>query len=327
MLAELRGAIGFDYYVWVLTDPATCVGVSPLAEVPRMQDLPRLIGLKYRTAMNRWTSVPTGACATLRAATGGDLARSTWWGELLRDYGVVDVASMVHRDRFGTWGFLDLWRCAGTRPFTGDECRALAATGPATTDGIRRSHLRHAEPPTRRAGPAAGPAILVLTDELRETARTPAADAALRSLLPTADGDAPVPAAAFNVAAQLLATEQGVDGHPASARVRVPGTGYLTLTAARLTGDGGSPAPAMAVSIQPSTPAERLDLFVRAAGLTPREGELVDHVMGGGDTRELARRMRVGEHTVQDHLKAIFAKSGTGSRRELMARVTGLAEP
>ncbi len=292
-----------------------------------MPDLPRLISLKYRTAMNRWTALPDDGCATLQDATGGDLARSAWWSGLLRDYGVVDVASTVHRDRFGTWGFLDLWRCTGGRPFTGDECRTLVAAAPTVTGGIRRSSLRQAAAPAD-PGPArpAGPAILVLTDELRETARTPAADAALRALLPTEDDAAPVPAAVFNVAAQLLAIEQGVDAHPASARVRVPGRGYLTVTAARLANGAGSADPTIAASIQPSTPAERLDLFARAAGLTRREGQLVGHLAGGGDTRELARRMGVAENTVQDHLKAIFAKSGTASRRELMARVTGLAE-
>jgi DNA-binding CsgD family transcriptional regulator len=31
----------------------------------------------------------------------------------------------------------------------------------------------------------------------------------------------------------------------------------------------------------------------------------------------------VSEHTVQDHLKSIFAKTGTRNRRTLLARLTG----
>jgi DNA-binding CsgD family transcriptional regulator len=47
------------------------------------------------------------------------------------------------------------------------------------------------------------------------------------------------------------------------------------------------------------------------------------HLAAGGDTRDVARRMRLSEHTVQDHLKSVFAKTATRSRRDLLARVVG----
>ncbi len=40
VLAEIRRVVEFDFYVWVLTDPATCVGVSPLAETPACRTCP-----------------------------------------------------------------------------------------------------------------------------------------------------------------------------------------------------------------------------------------------------------------------------------------------
>ena len=52
-------------------------------------------------------------------------------------------------------------------------------------------------------------------------------------------------------------------------------------------------------------------------------GGLVRHLATRSDTRELARRMRLSEHTVQDHLKSVFAKTGTRSRRDLLARALG----
>jgi len=39
--------------------------------------------------------------------------------------------------------------------------------------------------------------------------------------------------------------------------------------------------------------------------------------------RALARGMGVSEHTVQDHLKSVFARTGTRSRRDLLARALG----
>ena len=80
----------------------------------------------------------------------------------------------------------------------------------------------------------------------------------------------------------------------------------------------------IAVSIERASPAERLDLFRRSAGLTARETELVDLLATGADTRAIAQQMFVSEHTVQDHLKAIFAKTGATSRRDLLARTMAI---
>ncbi|MCB1249245.1 MAG: helix-turn-helix transcriptional regulator, partial [Acidimicrobiales bacterium] len=136
----------------------------------------------------------------------------------------------------------------------------------------------------------------------------------LRALVPPEAGAPPVPAGAFNVAAQLLANEAGVDDHPPQARVHLASGEWLTLRAARIGDD-------IDVSIERATYAERRDLFARSAGLTQRETELLDFLARGADTRAIASQMFISEHTVQDHLKAIFAKSGVSSRRDLLARV------
>lgn len=120
-LAAIRRAVGFDAYAWLVTDPETAVGSAPLADVPCLPRLPQLIRLKYLTAVNRWTALP-GAVASLAGTTGGDMSRSLMWRELLREYQVTDIASAVYRDRFGCWGFLDLWR-AGAAPFGAERHR------------------------------------------------------------------------------------------------------------------------------------------------------------------------------------------------------------
>jgi DNA-binding CsgD family transcriptional regulator len=50
---------------------------------------------------------------------------------------------------------------------------------------------------------------------------------------------------------------------------------------------------------------------------------VLDAIVTGDDTRRTAHRLGITENTVQDHLKIIFAKTNTGSRRQLAARATG----
>jgi DNA-binding CsgD family transcriptional regulator len=61
------------------------------------------------------------------------------------------------------------------------------------------------------------------------------------------------------------------------------------------------------------------DLIVRARGLTARERDVVELVARGRSTREIAQALFISEWTVQDHLKAVFAKFDVRSRQELVA--------
>jgi DNA-binding CsgD family transcriptional regulator len=77
------------------------------------------------------------------------------------------------------------------------------------------------------------------------------------------------------------------------------------------------------VTIEESSPADRVNIFARSFGLSQRETELLGHLVTGADTRELARRMFLSENTIQDHLKAIFAKTSAHSRQTVVARTLG----
>jgi DNA-binding NarL/FixJ family response regulator len=164
--------------------------------------------------------------------------------------------------------------------------------------------------------------VLVLSAELQVKAQTAETQAYLEALIP-ADGARPaIPAGAYNVGAQLLANESNVDAHPARARVHLRHGTWLSLRAARMTEIRG-PATDMAVTIEHASPADRIDLFSRAHGLSRREAELTAALTRGLDTRELAQELFVSENTIQDHLKSIFSKTGSRNRGSLLARALG----
>jgi DNA-binding CsgD family transcriptional regulator len=318
LLKEIDKVVDFDAFAWLLTDPETSVGSSPLADVPCLPELPRLIRLKYATRLNRWTTLATPV-ALLSVASGGDLSRSLLWRELLCRYDVGDIASSVYRDRYGCWGFLDLWRTNGR--FTSSEAAFLADIATPVTTALRRAQANTfvAE---RRPRPR-GPVVLLLSPDLDVRAQTPETGEYLRALVPPDGEQEPVPAAAYNVAAQLVATEAGIDSNPPSARVHLSGGLWLSLRAARIGDPGNGNQRDIAVSVEETAPDERAALFARAHGLSPRETELLLALASGGDTRQLARQLFVSEHTVQDHLRLIFTKTGARSRTALLARALG----
>ncbi|MEX1094233.1 MAG: LuxR C-terminal-related transcriptional regulator [Acidimicrobiia bacterium] len=322
LLGEIRREVPFDWYAWLLTDPETEVGSAPLAEIPSIRDLPRLIRAKYMTSLNRWTNLETPV-ATLQIATGGQLKRSKLWQEVLSGYGVVDVASLVFRDGHGCWGWLDLWRRAESGPFDDGECDHLAAIVNPITAGLRRAVARTFDEESAHSLVGDGPNVLVLSPSLEVRTQTSDTEAFLRTLIPPVGDRRAIPAAAYNVAAQVLAIEAGTDHHPASARTHLQGGMWLIVRAARVDSPVLLSERDLAVAIDVASPAQRRDLFARSHALSPREVEVIDQIAQGGDTRAIAAALFVSEHTVQDHLKSIFAKTGARNRRTLLAKFTG----
>jgi DNA-binding NarL/FixJ family response regulator len=329
ILTALGEVVPFDSFAWLLTDPVTMVGAAPLAEVPRVSELPDLIKAKYATSVNRWTVLlrqdsPVGL---LCEATGGELARSRVWREVMSRYGVSDAASAVFADQYGCWGFLDLWRHGSHGPFGTADADFLAALTAPLARALRLCQARTFIKPAAAHRYDTGPVVLTLDDGLRITSRTAASQAWLDVLLPPGPSEQAVPASVYNVAAQLLSAEEGIDDHQAVTRTHLAGGFWLTLRAARLSSQQDSPAPAgggtIVVTLEEASSADRLDLFGRAFGFTARERELLSLLAIGSDTRALARQMSLSEHTIQDHLKAIFAKTGSRDRITLLSRALG----
>lgn len=321
VLAELRRTVDFDAWVWVMTDPVTGVGVAPVAKVPSFGELPATIRLKYQAGTNRWTALaqrrrPVARLSSVNSASAGDVA----WRRFLAGYGILDVASVVFADRFGTWAFLDLWR---GEPFSDADEQVLSGLPGALTAPLRSTvAATFGLPPPPFTGER-GPVVLMLGDDLAIHSQTPLSDTWLAQLLPPEPGRPPVPASVFNVAAQLLAVEKGVDANPPTASVHLANGLWMTLRAARL-GMSGQAAEGgvIAVTIEEAVHNTRREVFGRAFGLTQREREVLALLAEGTDTRQLARQLTISPYTVQDHVKSILAKTGATSRRALVARAT-----
>ena len=66
------------------------------------------------------------------------------------------------------------------------------------------------------------------------------------------------------------------------------------------------------------------DFEARLASLTEREREVLDHVLSGSTSKEIARELVVSPRTVEAHRKNLLRKLEIGTVKELMLRLSSL---
>jgi DNA-binding CsgD family transcriptional regulator len=311
----------FDAHTWMLTDPETSVGVAPHAEVPCFEELPTLIRLRYASRFHRWTALHGATSVHLSDHLPPKEQRVVDWSSFVLGYGMSDIATTVFRDRFGCWGWLDLWRSERSGRFDEGDVGLLAAIWEPVASGLRRCQAATFVRSSGRMS-MSGPAVVRLSPALDVLEMTHQTRGYLTALVPPAPGQSPVPASAYNVSAQLLAVEAGVDAHPPLARAHIRDGRWVTVRAARF----GQPEAAgsdIAVTFEEISPSDRVSIFARCHGMTPRETEVLSLLVEGVRTRDIGARLFVSEHTVQDHLKSIFRKTACHSRPAVVSRALG----
>jgi len=98
--------------------------------------------------------------------------------------------------------------------------------------------------------------------------------------------------------------------------VKTPAGTWLVLHGGLL---GAPRSGEVAVFIQRAHPTLVAPILLKAYGLTPREQEVTQLLLRGATTIQAAQRLAVSPHTINDHIKSIFEKTGARTRGELSA--------
>jgi DNA-binding CsgD family transcriptional regulator len=309
---HLHRAIGFDCWCMSLNDPDTDLPAGAASANPVLAaQQPRFWQLEYQVPdVNKHVVLARGPdkIGVLSLATSGDLARSARWAELLGPGGLGDELRAALAIRGLTWGDLAVYRERGAPPFTADQAEWVAGLV-ADLGGAARAAWAAGR---LAAGvPGLGPGTIVVTHDATPLSMTAAARQWLDHLGPTQ--------ATATICG--LVAKAGTDAHESAwVRMRTRDGHWVALHAARLSGADGN----VAISVQPAHPVEVVPLLMRAVGLSARERDIVSLVLAGLPTEDIADRLHISPHTVQDHLKAVYAKTGVRSRRLLAAWCSGL---
>ena len=316
----LAGIVPFSRSCWHTVDPGTVLFTGSLNQNIACSGT-WLATYEYLVEdVNKWWFLARSGriAGATSLATHGDLSRSARHRSH-QSYGIGDELRVSFVNGGTYWAAAGLLRDAGEPWFTQDDVRALASLSEPLADGFRRALL--VRPPAADAIPADGPGVVVFAADGSPESLSPAAGHWISQMT-----EIPAPAGPTEskivqaVAARARAAAPGQDPLEIGARSRVrTGSGsWLLLYGTRLS--GGTPG-RTAVIIQPATPSAVAPLVTLAYGLSERESEITRLCMQGLSTHQMARALALSPHTVQDHLKSVFAKTGVNSRSELVGQI------
>lgn len=241
--------------------------------------------------------------AAISTETGGEMRTSARFREMIEPAGAADELRVAFVDQFGFWTALAMFT---NRRMTAEDLQFVAALVPAATATLRQSAAASMLPGDT-AEDDDGPSVLILNRDDRIVS----ADVAARRRLAMLPEPRPVelPGLISFVSAQA---RWAAGGRAAPARMRTVDGRWFLVDASRLDDSD------VAVVMQPAPPATVLDGALRAMGLTGREREVAALVLRGQSAKAIASTLVISPWTVQDHLKAIYDKTGVRSRAELL---------
>ena len=264
-------------------------------------------------------AISSDAVGTLDHATRGDRKTSARYREVLHPLGLGDELRVALVSSGRCWGVLCLHRADALSGFDEPEISLLRSVAPQLAKGLRTGMALFSTGPD--ASVAEGPGIIVLGRDLSVISINPQAERWLSNLR---DSDWPtnleLPFPIYAAAAQVLADEHEETPAPNATRLPRADGGWISMNASRLNGTAGYQ---IAVILDAANTSQLSSLALAAHGLTPAQSRVAGLVLQGRSTRYIVNELHISANTVQEHLRAVFDKFGIGSRRELVAALSG----
>ena len=314
VLSRLQRAVPFDAAFWATIDPATLLFTQPHQHEIPAETAPYFIQNEYVDEdVNRWTTLARDRAGvrSLAEATGGELERSPRFRDIFQPLGLGDELRAVFRVGGISWGCMCLHREAGSA-FSKEEADYVRGLAPHIAEGIRAGLLVSSLELPQIAD---APGLVMLARDGSITSATDTGRQWLEELgyLEARQTSAPP---GLQMLAALVDRPGEAEPELPRLRMRTPAGRWVVLHGSRLPTEGGD---AVAVIIEEASSADLAPILMMAYGLTDQERVVTSLVCQGLSTREIAGTLHITAHTVQDHLKSIFEKTGVRSRRELSA--------
>jgi DNA-binding CsgD family transcriptional regulator len=308
MMSAFSKAVGFDGYCMFGVDPLSGLRTVMFSRHGLTAPTQRLLyNETVERDANRYADLASGPTRVgILAAGGAGEPKSHRLHEMLRPDGYTCELRVVLTSGGRYWGAVSLFRTR--RSFTDNEVAVAAELVEPLSVALRRYQIGT---PGRTSSPRRDGIVTIHRDG--QMLVGPEAAEWLSALAQSwPDGAAPE-----DVERAVLETAHAArrgEPHPTS-RVRMPGGGWLTISAVRIS---QAEYPEVAV-LRAGDPATVTPAFAAWCGLTNAEGRVLQALATGAAAKHIARSLEVSPLTVNDHLAAVYRKAGVRGRNELLS--------
>ncbi|APT44761.1 helix-turn-helix transcriptional regulator [Bacillus safensis] len=312
---ELADICDFDAACITTIDPATLLSTGSFTDEPIEAIHNQLFQNEFlKNDVHQHEDLAKGPVHTASLVQSGEYLNSGRYHHILLPNGWADELRAALVIQGECWGIASLYRKKGKKPFHEKDIQAVSRQSPALAAKLRDELFKKRE--TEEDETAEHQGFLILSHDYHLLYGNEAGLHWLHTFqtFEQIDDNTIMPRPLRALGAKLL---YGGGDQTAVSISRMPTGLFLSLQAFRLAQAAGQEEAVM-IHIKRAQTSDILPYIAKTYRLTEREMNVLDCLIKGQSTKEIASTLFISTHTVHDHVKAMLEKTNLNSRRMLV---------
>ncbi|MBD3858879.1 helix-turn-helix transcriptional regulator [Bacillus sp. 28A-2] len=312
---ELAAVLDFDAACITTIDPATLLSTGSFTDEPIEDIHDRLFQNEFlKKDVHQHESLAKGPVHAASLVQSGKYLSSERYQHILLPKGWGDELRVALVIQGECWGIASLYRKKGKEPFHERDIQAVIHQTPALAAKLRDELFKKRDTEADDAAEQQGFLILSHDHTLLYGNETGLHWLHTFQTFEQIHDRAVMPRPFRALSAKLL---YGGGTQTAASMTRMPTGLFLSFQAFQLEQATGQKEAVM-IHIKRAQTSDILPYAAKTYRLTDREMNVLDCLLKGQSTKEIASTLCISPHTVHDHVKAMLQKTNLSSRRMLV---------
>ncbi|WP_237697724.1 helix-turn-helix transcriptional regulator [Bacillus australimaris] len=312
---ELAAVLDFDSACITTIDPATLLSTGSFTDEPIEEIHNELFQNEFlKKDVHQHETLAKGPIHAASLIQSGEYLNSERYQHILLPKGWTDELRAALVIQGECWGIASLYRQKGKEPFQERDIQAVIEQTPALAAKLRDELFKKRDTEENDEAEQQGFIILSTHYKLLYGNETGLHWLHTFQAFEQIHDQTVMPRPFRALGAKLL---YGGSVQTAASMTRMPTGLFLSLQAFRLAQADGQEEAVM-IHIKRAQTNDILPYAAKTYRLTEREMNVLDCLLKGQSTKEIASTLFISTHTVHDHVKAMLQKTNLSSRRMLV---------